>query len=194
MTTPFTVVTLLRVPEPTVIPFKDVTPDNVVTFGCEAVCSVPVKLVALTAVDETLLRPLNVPEPTVIPFKDVTPANVVTFGCEAVCKVPVRLVAVIPVDDTLVRPLNVPEPTVIPFKDVTPANVVIFGCEAVLRVPATVLAVNVPTTSSPATPLVKSTTLPEGATVRPLRIFQRPASEASLKKAEYRAPPLVYKP
>lgn len=126
----------------------------------------------------------NVPEPTVMPFKEVTPASVVTLGCEAVCRVPVKFVAVTAVEDTLVKPLNVPDPTVMPFNEVTPASVVTLGCDAVVSVPATEVAVSVPTTSSPATPDVRSTTLPDGATVRPLRIFQRPESDASRKSAE----------
>lgn len=50
-------VKLLRAWLATVPPFRLVTPPSVVMFGCEAVCSVPVTLVAVTAVEATLDRP-----------------------------------------------------------------------------------------------------------------------------------------
>jgi hypothetical protein len=135
-----------NVPDPTVIEFKLVTPARVVTLGCDAVCNVPVNVVAPDApidvtparvvmlgcdtvanvpvieVADTDDKPDKVPEPTVIEFKLVTPAKVVILGCDAVCKVPVIEVA-----DTDDKPDKVPDPTVIEFKLVTPANVVTLG-------------------------------------------------------------------
>lgn len=77
---PFKEVTPLKVPDPTVMLFNEVTPERVVTLGWIPVCRVPVKLVAVTPVEDTEDNPLNVPEPTVMPFKEVTPEREVTLG------------------------------------------------------------------------------------------------------------------
>jgi hypothetical protein len=137
---PLIVVIPLSVPDPTVIEFKLVTPARVVIFGCDAVCKVPVILVA--DIDD---KPDKVPDPTVMLFKLVTAANVVILGCDAVARVPVILVA-----DIEEPPDRVPVPTVQPFKLVTPAKVVTLGCEAVCNVPVIVVALLAPILVTPA--------------------------------------------
>ena len=121
-----------------------------VMFVCEAVCSVPVKLLALTLL--AVKAPVNAALPArTFPFTTTSAAvnwllatilaaiilplllssvNVPTLvirGCRAVCSVPIRLLALTPIAliaPSTVRPANVPRE-------------VMFGCDEVVSVPCT---------------------------------------------------------
>ena len=118
------------------VTLRDVNVPTLVTLGCAAVVSVPVKKLALTK-----LPPLTLPA-VIFP---VTPNPVkvptdVTLGCAAVVRVPVKKLAVTKLPPATLPPVMFP----VTASDVNVPTDVTLGCAAVVSVPVTLVPLKLP--------------------------------------------------